>query len=119
MELAGEAEDVAEDVVGDDVREEAAHVGERAGMVDQLGEDVVLEARRRRLHPAEPAGGAEQRGRQLAEEGVGVGDGLQGLGVVAGVDDGHEPAASDASQPLVLDGGMDDQLHAWDPSVGE
>ena len=82
------------------------------GWAIELREDVVLEAHRRRLHPAQPAGGGEQRGGQLAEERVGVGDLPQGLGVVPGVDDRHRARRlSDALQPLVLDRGMNDQLH--------
>ena len=51
-------------------------------MRHQLREHVVLEARRGRLHPAEAPRGREEPGRQLAEEGVGVGDRRARLGLV-------------------------------------
>ena len=86
MQVAGEADDVAHHLVGDHVGEQPAHVGQRAGMLDQLGEDVMLQAGGRRLHPAQPAGGGQQRRRDLAEEGVGVGHGGERLGLVRGVD---------------------------------
>ena len=84
-----------------------------AGVLHQLREHVVLEARRRRLHPAEPPRGGEERRRELAEEGVGVGDRRARLGLVPGVDDGHGPRGlDDLREALRLDGGMDDELHA-------
>ena len=56
VEVAGEAEDVAEHLIGDDVGEEAAHVGQHARMGGQFGEEVMFEADGRRLHPAAVGG---------------------------------------------------------------
>ena len=119
VEVPREAEDVAEHVVGDHVRVEPAHVREQARVRHELREHVVLEARRGRLHPAEPPRRGEQPGRELAEEGVGVGDRRARLALVPGVDDGHGARRlDDLRETLRLDGRMDDELHAQGSFVG-
>ena len=54
VQIAGEADDVAHHLVGNDVGEQAAHVGQHARVGDEFGEEIVFEARSRRLHPAQP-----------------------------------------------------------------
>ena len=87
MQIAGETDDVPHHLIGDHIGEEAAHVGQHAGMGHEFGKDVVFEADRRRLHPAQPRRGGQQRRRDLAEVGVGVRHLTQGLRFVSGVDD--------------------------------
>ena len=69
--LAGQPRDRRHHLVSDHVAEESAGIGEYAGVVYQLGEDIVLEAGREGLDPAELAGFGQQHGRDLAEKGVG------------------------------------------------
>ena len=112
VQVAGEAEDVADHLIGDHVGEEAAHVGQHARMGDQFGEEVVFEADGRRLHPAQAAGGGQQRRRDLAEEGVGVRHVGQGLRLGRGVDHDHGTGRlRDAGQAFRLDGRVDDEFH--------
>ena len=112
VEVAREAGDVAEDLVGDDIGEEAAHVGEGAGVLDEGVEDVVLEAGGGGLDPAELGGGGEELGGDLAEEGVGVGDFGLGLGRLGAIGDGHVAGGlADLGEALIVDGRMDDELH--------
>src|SRR6185295_17904250 len=88
-------------------------------MLHERREHVVLEARRGRLYPAESTRGREEVRRELAEEGVGVGDGRARLALVLGVDDGHGAGRFRyPREALRLDGGMDDELHAQGSSVG-
>ena len=72
MQIARETENVAEHLIGDHVREQAAHVGQHAGMSNQFRKKIMFEAGGGRLHPAQLPGGGQQRRRELAEEGVGV-----------------------------------------------
>ena len=51
VEVSGEAQNVAEDVIGNHVGVQSPHVGQHAGVLGQLGEHVVLQAGRGRLHP--------------------------------------------------------------------
>ena len=63
--------------------------------------------------------GGEKPGRDLAEEGVGVGDRRARLALVPGVDDGHGTRGlDDLRETLRLDGRMDDELHAQGSFVG-
>ncbi len=64
-------------------------------MVDQRREEVMLQARREGLDPAEPVGRGEQFRGDLAEQGVGPGHRRQGLGRVAALTQstGADPAA--------------------------
>ena len=55
VEVAGEAQHVAEHVVRNDVGIQPPHVGELAGVLDERGEDVMLQAGGGRLDPAQPA----------------------------------------------------------------
>ncbi len=74
VQIASEAEDEAEDVVGDDIVKQSAHIGELAGMFDQFGEDIMFEAGGGGLDPLEIFGSGQQFGSQLTEEGVGIYD---------------------------------------------
>ncbi len=74
MQITGEAEYEAEHMVGDDIVEQAAHVGKLAGMFDQFGEDIMFEAGGRGLDPLEVFRSGQQFGSDLAEESVGVFD---------------------------------------------
>ena len=61
-------------MVGDDIVEQAAHVGKLAGMFDQFGEDIMFEAGGGGLDPPEVFRSSQQFGSDLAEESVGVFD---------------------------------------------
>jgi hypothetical protein len=112
VQVAGEAEQIAQHLVGDDVGENSPHVGQQARMVDQRGKHVMLEAGRRRLHPAEPAGGRQQRRRQLAEEGVGIDDFTLCQGRIDHVGDLHWAGRRhDLFEPLLLNSRVNDELH--------
>ena len=52
MNVSRKAQDIPEYVVGDDVGKKSPHVGQLAGVRDQLREYVVLETGCHRLHPA-------------------------------------------------------------------
>ena len=72
MQIAGEAENEAEHMVGDDIVEQAAHVGELAGMFDQFGEDIMFKAGGGGLDPLEVFRSSQEFGSDLAEEGAGI-----------------------------------------------
>jgi hypothetical protein len=98
-------------MVGDHVGVQAAHVGEHARMLDQFREHVMLQAGRRRLHPAQPPRGRQERRRDLAKECVRVGDGLQRLGLVRCVHDHHlSRRRADLGQAISFDCRMDYQF---------
>ncbi len=112
MQVPREGEHEAHHVIGDDVGEQAPHVAQHAGVRDQLIEQVMLEARRRRLHPAEPTGAREQRRRDLAEERVGVDDLSERVGVVLCVDDRHcAGGVHDLRESFVVDWWKYQELH--------
>ncbi len=89
MQVTSEADDVAHHLVGDDVREQAAHVGEHARVGREFGEEIMFEAGRRRLHPPQPWRGGEHPRGDLAEERVGVGHVAESVRLVAGVHHRH------------------------------
>ena len=89
MEVLGEAQDEGEDVVGDHVAEDPLHVGDDHRRFDQFGVEVLLHAGRGRLGPAQLGRLPQHSRRQVAEQGVGVADGQQGVGLVAGLHHGH------------------------------
>ena len=100
---------VSHDLIRDHVGEQAAHVRQGAGVGDQFGEEVVLEARRRRLHPAEARRAREEVRRDLAEEAVGVAHVVRGRDAVL---DAHRPGGpDDGGEALGIDRGVDDQVH--------
>ena len=112
MQVSREGEDEAHHVIGDHVRVQAAHVAQAAGMLDERVEHVVLEAGRRGLHPAQLFGAREERRRDLAEKGVGVGDLFERLGLVVGIDDAHgaRGLANELESPIVHRG-KEDEFH--------
>ena len=119
VQVAGEAEDVAQHLVGDDVAEQPAHVGQRAGVRDQGGEEVVFQAGRERLHPAQAVGAGECFGRDLAEEGVGPRHGVDRRCGVGRVDPfGRGRFGLEHGQALGLDRRVDDELHRNRPGEG-
>ena len=112
MQVAGEAQDIAHHLVGDHVAEEAAHVGQDAGVGLQLGEHVMFEAGRERLHPSQSIGPCQHRGRDLSDECVGAGHGGLRLGGVGGVDPlGPRRGRLQGAEPVGIDGRMNHQLH--------
>ncbi len=78
MQVAGEAQDVTHDLIGNHVAEQAPHVGQGARVGNQLGEDVVLQADGEGLDPSEPVRAGEHQGSELAENGIRTGHDLQG-----------------------------------------
>ncbi len=112
VQVAGEAEDVAHHLVGDDVGEQAAHVGQRARVGREFGEQVVLEAGRRRLHPPQPRRDREQPRRDLAEERISVGHVAEGVLFVAGVHHRHRSGDDrDSVEAFGVDGWVNDEFH--------
>ena len=112
VEIPGEAEDESEDVLGNDVREDAPHVGQDRGMLHQGGEEIVFHAGTGRLYPVQPGFRCQQLWRHLAEEGVGVHQG-RGCGVLVGR--AHHGAAvtgsfHDRGKAMSIHGGIDHQL---------
>ena len=59
-QIPGEAENVTHDVVGNHVVEQAPHVAQSAGMLDQRGKQVVLQACGWRLHPLQSVGSLQK-----------------------------------------------------------
>ncbi len=109
MQIAGEAENEAEHMVGDDIVEQAAHVGELAGMFDQFGEDIMFKAGGGGLDPLEVFRSSQEFGSDLAEEGVGIFDFAQCLREVTGITDGE--LVRDllySCEPRVINGGIDE-----------
>ena len=87
-----------------------------AGVRDQLGEHVMLQAGRERLDPAQAIGPRQHRGRDLAEERVGAGHGRLGLGGVGGVDPlGPRGRGLQGVRAVGLDGRMD-HAASWEAS---
>ena len=113
VQIAAEAGDVAEDLIGDGIGEQAPHVGELARVIDEGGEDVVLEAGGGRLHPAQLRRCFEQARGELAEEGVRFGYLVERFLFVGAVDDGHVSGGfADALQARGVDVGIDDEFHS-------
>ena len=112
VQIAGEGQHVTHHVVGNHVVEQAAHVGQSAGVSDQFVEDVVFETGRWRLHPFELTGDTEQLGSDFPEERRRVDD-LTGCRLgVRRVD--HLHLASRLTNPLEtrgVDGWMNDKFH--------
>jgi hypothetical protein len=75
------AEDIPEHVVGNHVVEDAAHVGDDHGVLDQRGEEVALQPGHGGLDPAQALGGGEDGRGDRAEEGVGVGHSADRVGL--------------------------------------
>ncbi|HEV3024144.1 MAG TPA: hypothetical protein VGX76_16825, partial [Pirellulales bacterium] len=81
-------------------------------MRNQLREQMVLEAGRRRLNPRQLRCRRQKRRSDLPEESIGVGDFARGFIFVSAVDDLEGRAGlANASQPRVIDRGKDDKLH--------
>ena len=76
MKIARETKDVPHDLIGDDVPEQASHICERTWVFDQFGEDVMLKADGECLDPSKSFGLCENLGGDLADQGIGIGDGL-------------------------------------------
>ena len=57
VKVSSETQDEPHHVVGDDIREQPPHVGQRAGVLDQFGEYIVLQAGRGGLDPFQLFGG--------------------------------------------------------------
>ena len=72
VQIAGETENKAEHMIGDDIVKQSAHIGELAGMLDQFGEDIMFEAGGGGLDPLEVFRSSQEFGGDLAEEGVGI-----------------------------------------------
>lgn len=111
VEVSREAEKVADDVIGDDVGVESTHVGERAGMVDEFGEEVMFEAGGGGLDPAEALGAGEEVGRGATEEGVGRGGGVERRVETRGVGDFEAGVGGrDFFEAGVVDGGVNEEV---------
>ena len=112
VKIPGEAENEAEDVVGNDVGEDAAHIGQGRGVLHQGGEEIVLHAGTGRLNPVQPGFRSQQPGRHLAEEGIGVHHGRGGGGLVGRVHHGASVTRGvhDRGEAVSIHGGMDHQL---------
>src|SRR6266496_3555139 len=116
VKVLRKAQDESKNMIGDDVAEDAAHVGYDHRRGDQVGKQKLLHARRRRLHPAQLLGGREQRRREVAEQRIGVSDLAQRLVVIGRVDDRHRRrGVNDFRQPRVRDRWMDKQFHESTP----
>jgi hypothetical protein len=115
VQMSRETQDVAEDVIGDHIGEDAAHVADLARMRNELGKQIVFQAGSGRLNPFEPGGASEQRRRDFSKEAGDVGDFLEGDLFIAGIDDlqlgGDRPQRR---KPLVVNGRMHEKLaHCW------
>ena len=121
VQVAGETEDIAHHLVGDHVTEKATRVGEDAGVFDELGKHVVLEAGRERLHPRQAIRPRQHGGGDLADERVRSGHGGLGLDRTGGVDPlGTGGGRLQCREPLGLDGGINHELHGeWSRRDGD
>src|SRR5262245_59578330 len=109
VQVPRKADHIAQHLVGDDIRKQPTHVGEHTWMRDELRKDIVLQARGRRLDPAQLFGGGEQRRRELAEEGVRLGHGREGVRLTRCIDYGHRAGrVDDAAETSGLDWRVDD-----------
>ena len=91
MQVTSQTDHVAHHVIGDHVVVQSAHVGQGAGVHDQLVEDVMLETRGGGLDPVELPGRSEQLGRDLTKERRCISDGDQCLELIRGIDHLHFP----------------------------
>ena len=112
VQVAGEAEDVTHHLVGDHVREQPAHVGQHARVLDQFREQVVFQAGRERLHPPQPAGRGQNPRADLPQEGIGIGRPPNGLSLVGGVDKGGRGCrCPESRKPVGINRRVDDDFH--------
>ena len=112
VEVAREAQHAAEDVIRDVVVEQPAHIGELERVRDEFREDVVFQARGRRLHPSQFLGGRQHLGSELAEKAIGIGNLLHGVRFARAIRDPHPAAGFPHSlQARGFDLGVKYQLH--------
>jgi len=109
VQVAGEAEDVAQNLIGDDIAEEPSKIAQDARCSTSSGKHVVFQTGRERLDPAQSVGAREQVGRNLANERVGARHGGLGGRHVVGVDPlGRARGRAKGRETVELDGRMND-----------
>ncbi len=112
MQILGEAKNEAEDVIGDDIAEYAAHVGDYHRRFDQLREEVFFHAGGGGLCPAQFCSGFEHGRRQGAEESVGIRNFGPRLAFILSLNDRHRRRGlAHFEKAVVGNSGINEQFH--------